>query len=600
MSAVVAHLNHSDLPGRTASMVEKGLDVQTGRAPGPIELLSATGAALGFRAHRASGVDHAGAAQRHTTNGDVFLVLSGFIDNLTEMQGKVGDHQPSPAETLLENYLSRGEGFIDHVGGAFAIAIWDERTRTGYLYRDRLGVEPLYYFVDTARGEIRASSELKGLFVDPKLPRRFDITAVPDLLNSTSRVPGTTVYRDYWEVKPGTALIIHKDRIAHRTYWEPPRRTTVPDLAEASETIRSLLHDATRRRMNQGSDATNQGFLLSGGLDSSLICSFASRNAGSSIDTYSFTYEDAAADFKADALHVSLDEPFVKTMAQALGSRHTDITVPNEQFEEALKKTVKARDLPGVGDLDVALMRMLEAVATDKNVVFSGEAADDLFGGYPWFSGEYQRRGNTFPWLSGSAASSLLRDSIRRELDIDATLRSRYEAACTEARTTQGRSDGEARMRGVFWAELTRFLPFLLDRVDRMSAAAGVRVQLPFTDHRLVEYVWDLPYAMKTTGNIEKGILRKAGEGWLPTDIRTRRKSGFAVGKSPAYREAIQTALEHLTTRQSVVWDIADRDAVRNAVQSGAWADGTYSGPPILPRLVMLDIWSTEYNVSFV
>jgi len=115
-----------------------------------------------------------------------------------------------------------------------------------------------------------------------------------------------------------------------------------------------------------------------------------------------------------------------------------------------------------------------------------------------------------------------------------------------------------------------------------------------------VEYVWDLPYAMKTTGNIEKGILRKAGEGWLPTDIRTRRKSGFAVGKSPAYREAIQTALEHLTTRQSVVWDIADRDAVRNAVQSGAWADGTYSGPPILPRLVMLDIWSTEYNVSFV
>ena len=133
-----------------------------------------------------------------------------------------------------------------------------------------------------------------------------------------------------------------------------------------------------------------------------------------------------------------------------------------------------------------------------------------------------------------------------------------------------------------------------------MSAAAGVRVQLPFTDHRLVEYVWDLPYAMKTTGNIEKGILRKAGEGWLPTDIRTRRKSGFAVGKSPAYREAIQTALEHLTTRQSVVWDIADRDAVRNAVQSGAWADGTYSGPPILPRLVMLDIWSTEYNVSFV
>ena len=248
----------------------------------------------------------------------------------------------------------------------------------------------------------------------------------------------------------------------------------------------------------------------------------------------------------------------------------------------------------------MSLLRILASVSTQKSIVFSGEAADDIFGGYPWFAHEFQHPGKTFPWLRGSTASDLLRPDIRSALDLEATLRARSAAAVSDAQIGQDRDDVEAHMRGVFWSELTRFLPFLLDRVDRMAAAAGVRVMLPFTDHRLVEYTWDLPFHVKSVGDIEKGILRLAGRHRLPQSVAVRRKSGFAVGKSPAYRAAIDDAVRDLLTRESVVWELADRDRVRKLVASETWNDGKFSGPPILPRLVLLDIWTTDYSVSFV
>lgn len=383
-------------------------------------------------------------------------------------------------------------------------------------------------------GLLRASSEPKGLLVDQRIPRRFDLQAIPDLLNSSSRTPGTTVYRDLWEVRPGEILTFQAGRISQQVYWRLPKTLRSPTEHEAAEAVDELLAASVRRRALHSSGASGVGYLLSGGLDSSLIALIAAEDSPTPIDTYSFSYEDAETDFKPDALHVSLDAPFVDIMSEHIGSNHSALTVRNERFAESLRDTVHARDLPGVGDLDVAL------------------------------------------------------------------LRARSAAAVSDAQIGQERDDVEAHMRGVFWSELTRFLPFLLDRVDRMAAAAGVRVMLPFTDHRLVEYTWDLPFHVKSVGDIEKGILRLAGRHRLPQSVAVRRKSGFAVGKSPAYRAAIDDAVRDLLTRESVVWELADRDRVRKLVASETWNDGKFSGPPILPRLVLLDIWTTDYSVSFV
>lgn len=595
---------------REAQLVAEGLAKQSGRAPGGSDVQTVEGAVLGVRAsipiaQYGRGTDiresQRRASHRETAQGTVSLVLSGFVDNGPEVLAAAGlDAEASVADALLELYLEHGASFIEQVGGAFAIALWDGRNQRGHLLRDRLGIEPLYFAVVGREGLLRASSEPKGLLVDQRIPRRFDLQAIPDLLNSSSRTPGTTVYRDLWEVRPGEILTFQAGRISQQVYWRLPKTLRSPTEHEAAEAVDELLAASVRRRALHSSGASGVGYLLSGGLDSSLIASIAAEDSPTPIDTYSFSYEDAETDFKPDALHVSLDAPFVDIMSEHIGSNHSALTVRNERFAESLRDTVHARDLPGVGDLDVALLRILASVSTQKSIVFSGEAADDIFGGYPWFAHEFQHPGKTFPWLRGSTASDLLRPDIRSALDLEATLRARSAAAVSDAQIGQERDDVEAHMRGVFWSELTRFLPFLLDRVDRMAAAAGVRVMLPFTDHRLVEYTWDLPFHVKSVGDIEKGILRLAGRHRLPQSVAVRRKSGFAVGKSPAYRAAIDDAVRDLLTRESVVWELADRDRVRKLVASETWNDGKFSGPPILPRLVLLDIWTTDYSVSFV
>jgi len=529
---------------REAQLVAEGLAKQSGRAPGGSDVQTVEGAVLGVRAsipiaQYGRGTDtresQRRASHRETAQGTVSLVLSGFVDNGPEVLAAAGlDAEASVADALLELYLEHGASFIEQVGGAFAIALWDGRNQRGHLLRDRLGIEPLYFAVVGREGLLRASSEPKGLLVDQRIPRRFDLQAIPDLLNSSSRTPGTTVYRDLWEVRPGEILTFQAGRISQQVYWRLPKTLRSPTEHEAAEAVDELLAASVRRRALHSSGASGVGYLLSGGLDSSLIASIAAEDSPTPIDTYSFSYEDAETDFKPDALHVSLDAPFVDIMSEHIGSNHSALTVRNERFAESLRDTVHARDLPGVGDLDVAL------------------------------------------------------------------LRARSAAAVSDAQIGQERDDVEAHMRGVFWSELTRFLPFLLDRVDRMAAAAGVRVMLPFTDHRLVEYTWDLPFHVKSVGDIEKGILRLAGRHRLPQSIAVRRKSGFAVGKSPAYRAAIDDAVRDLLTRESVVWELADRDRVRKLVASETWNDGKFSGPPILPRLVLLDIWTTDYSVSFV
>jgi asparagine synthase (glutamine-hydrolysing) len=156
-------------------------------------------------------------------------------------------------------------------------------------------------------------------------------------------------------------------------------------------------------------------------------------------------------------------------------------------------------------------------------------------------------------------------------------------------------------MTRVFGIGLTRFLPFLLDRVDRMGAAAGLRTHLPFLDHRFVEEVWDLDYNLKCAQGIEKDLLRKAFTGWLPPEIIHRRKSGFAVVKNPAYTGEVVGYLGELLARRSEepLFQIVDPDRLSAVLAGTGWADGTFSAPPILPRLVMLDLWMKEYSVRF-
>jgi asparagine synthase (glutamine-hydrolysing) len=253
-----------------------------------------------------------------------------------------------------------------------------------------------------------------------------------------------------------------------------------------------------------------------------------------------------------------------------------------------------------VGDLDMALLRLFDSVSGHSREVFSGEGADDLFGGYPWFAAEAARPGSGFPWLQGTQSFRFLAPEIRESTSLQDELTQRWHAADAELAVLPRRGPQQDHMDKVYYMELTRFLPFLLDRVDRMSAAAGLRVQLPFTDHRLVERVWRLPQSVKSAGGMEKGLLRQAFQGMLPAEVAWRKKSGFAVGKSPHYLQAMSDYVrDAFTDGSSPVAGLLDGEYLRQFTGTGSWADGAFSGPPILPRLVMLDMWARLYHVDF-
>lgn len=613
MSAIVTSFYQYKSPDKCSQeyFINEGLKAMSTRAPGTIEILrNDEYTVLGQRESRVlsnQGWSSKGIAYCKINERAVSLVVSGYIDNVDEISNSLGVTKEacdsSVAMLLLKAYIQNGKIFINKVGGSFAIVIRDSLNDELHLIRDRLGIEPLYFWNSRQAGKILAASEPKAIINDPEFPRVFDESAIIDLFNTTSRIPGTTVYKYLYEVRPGEILSFKDGRMISTRYWMLPQSSKkVTDKIEAAEAIKCLLNESVKRRVN--TNGVSQAFLLSGGLDSSIICTSAKSLLGmeKKLSTFSFAYPQEELNFKSDALHSSLDGPYVEIMKKYLDTSHEKIVIHNTDFRDALEKTVLARDLPGVGDLDITLLWLFQNIKErGTNEVFSGEGADDVFGGFPWFDVEAKSPCNTFPWLNGTKASSFLNPAIRENYNFDEKMKTRWEMVATEMPYIDNENPMQQHMDKLFYMQITRFLPFLLDRVDRMSAAAGLRAQLPFLDHRLIEYVWDLDYKIKTEHNIEKGILRKAFEKSLPKEIAWRKKSGFSVVRNQNYTSAVINYVKEMMSEgdSNVVSQIVDMKYLSEFINKIEWSDGKLSAPPILPRIVMFDLWVKLYGMKF-
>src|SRR5262249_54354918 len=157
-------------------------------------------------------------------------------------------------------------------------------------------------------------------------------------------------------------------------------------------------------------------------------------------------------------------------------------------------------------EIETSLLLLFEAIKPHATVVLSGESSDEMFGGYPWFYMEEHMPTSGFPWTQADARSKLLSSDARLRIRPEEYARARYSDALAEVPRLSGESPREARSRDIFYLNITRFLPFMLDRKDRMGMAASVEVRVPFCDRRLVEYVWNVPWSMKFAGGIEKGL----------------------------------------------------------------------------------------------
>ena len=307
----------------------------------------------------------------------------------------------SDTEVVLKAYIRWKKDCLSRFNGIFAFAVWEKKGRRIFFARDRMGVKPFFY---SFRNETFVfGSEIKALLEYPGVEPVIDRNGIAELLFvGPGRTPGCGVFRDISELKPGQCGTFSADGLHIETYWRLKDRIHTDSFEETAERVRFLVTDAIRRQLV--SDVPI-GTFLSGGLDSSIISAVAAdhfRKQGERLDTFSVTYTDNQKYFRTSRFQPTADEPYIRLMADFLGSNHHTFTVDNEQLAFALKQAVDARDLPGMADVDSSLLLFCEEIRRHVTVALSGECADEIFGGYPWYRDEKIRAAYGFPWAQST------------------------------------------------------------------------------------------------------------------------------------------------------------------------------------------------------
>jgi asparagine synthase (glutamine-hydrolysing) len=582
-------------------------DTMACRGPDEGGLWLSPRAALGHR--RLAVIDIEGGKQPMSTDVDspaVVLTYSGEVYNFRELREQLQSaghvfRTTSDTEVVLRSYLEWGQDCPARFNGMFAFAVWDDERQELLLVRDRLGIKPLYYMPYPTG--LLFGSEPKALLANPLFRPELDDVGLAELFGlNKGRTPGHGVYRGLHQLLPGHIMRVNRDGLHPACYYRLTSHRHEDDLATTVESVRSLLEDIVERQLIADVPLCS---LLSGGLDSSAITALAARSLerrrhpGKPV-TFAVDFEKNETFFRPSAQRPSLDRPFVHLMVDHLGAEHTDIVLNPDDLGCQQALTIGARDLPGNGDMDASLYLLCREVRRHSTVALSGEGADEVFGGYPWFRDPPPASVRNFPWRSTIPdIADLLSDDVRRSIHLDEYVEDRYAEALAEVPHLEGEQDDDRRVRELSYLTLSRYLPMMLDRKDRMSMAVGLEVRVPYCDHRLVDYVWNIPWSMRTTGGIEKGILRRAVADMLPEAVATRRKSGFPAIQDPAYDEALMVRLQDwMADASSPLEPLIDRGRLTALIEDDTVAQvGWRRSRALAKNLLEVDAWMRRYHV---
>ncbi|MEV6208395.1 asparagine synthase (glutamine-hydrolyzing) [Kitasatospora sp. NPDC051914] len=585
------------------------------RGPDGAGLYLARHAALGHR--RLAVIDPPGGAQPMAAEEDghipAVLTYGGEVYNHRELRAELelAGHRfrtRSDTEVVLRAYLQWGPAFTDRLNGMYAFALWDARSEELLLVRDRMGVKPLYYH-RTADGVV-FGSEPKALFAHPAIRPQTDLAGLRELLGAT-RTPGHTVYRGIAEVEPGQLVTVRRAGTVARRYWALEAREHTDDLPATVATVRGLLEDTVRRQLI--SDVPLCA-LLSGGLDSSAVTALAARSLDADgrgpIRTFDVDFTGQSEGFRPDTMRGTPDGPYARLLAAHVGAEHRTVELDSAALSDPAHRAaaLRARDLPfDFGDMDTSLLLLFREVRRESTVALSGESADELFGGYPWFHDPALIASATFPWaallartagLGAGPREGLLGPGLLAELDLEAYRADRYREAVAAVPQLPGTDPVERRMRELTHLSLTRFVRILLDRKDRLSMACGLEVRVPFCDHRLVEYVFNAPWQTKVFDGREKSLLRAAVRDLLPDAVADRPKSPYPAIQDTRYPRALQAALGRLAADPAApAAALLDRRATADALASGADPQYARAATEVV---LGLDEWLRTYNLSLV
>ncbi|MFE2181879.1 asparagine synthase (glutamine-hydrolyzing) [Streptomyces sp. NPDC059455] len=556
-------------------------------------------AALGHR--RLAVIDLPGGAQPmavDTADGPVSMVYSGEAYNFTELRDELRRRghsftTDSDTEVVLRGYVEWGESLTEKLNGMYAFAIWDSRTEKLVMIRDRMGIKPFYYY-ETDDG-VLFGSEPKAILANPLVAPEVGLDGLREIF-SFAKTPGHAIWKGMKELRPGHIAVVDRNGLREQAYWRLEVSEHTDDQEATVAHVRELLEDIIARQLVADVPRCT---LLSGGLDSSAMTSLAARKLGEHgeiVRSFAVDFPGQAENFRAIDVAPSVDTPYVHAVAEHVKCDHRDIVLDGSALSDPAVRqaAIAARDLPiGLGDRDNSLYLLFKAVREQSTVALSGESADEVFGGYPWFHDE-RREADTFPWLAGGLTlgdnKDLLSQDLTEKLDLDTYLRDHYLSALDEAPLKDGETGLEKRMRQVCYLHLTRMVNTLLDRKDRMSMAVGLEVRVPFCDHRLVSYVFNTPWSLKTFDGREKSILREATRDVLPESVANRKKSGYPGSFDPAYLAAIRRQAGDLITSGHQALELCRVETLREALDAPAEVITTQQRA-IIERALDLAAW---------
>lgn len=539
------------------------------------------------------------------------IVFNGEIYNMEELKAELllegaTFKTTSDTEVILEGYMLHGKDYIKRLNGIFAIALWDSAPEKLFLFRDRLGIKPLFYTI--TGGTVVFSSEIKGLFAYPGMQPVLDRDGMCEVFAlGPAKSYGKGVFKDVFEVLPGQSITLGRTSCTKEFYWKLKSRPHKDSFEKTIEKTAWLVEDAVKKQML--SDIPICTF-LSGGVDSSLvtaICAKELKKQGKVLNTFSFDFVDNNNYFKSNTFQPSQDRPFVEQMTAFAGTNHRFLECSNQEQLDCLFKAVDARDLPCMADVESSMLYFCSKVTDYNKVTLTGECADEIFGGYPWFHSKEAFRTDAFPWsMSMEPRQTLLDDNVIRELHMEEYARAAYEKTIQETPVLAGDTPEEKRRREIAYLNLRWFMVTLLDRMDRTSMYNGLEARVPLADYRIVEYIFNVPWQMKCPDGIVKGLLRYAGEGLLPKEILWRKKSPYPKTYDPAYEKLVGNRLKEILDDANApirpLLDIKKVDAFLNSPcnYGKPWYGQLMAGPQMLAYMLQVNYWLEKYHVRIV
>lgn len=539
---------------------------------------------------------------------DYTLVYNGELYNTKELRKEIEAlgyefKGHSDTEVLLASYVCFGKRCVEKLNGIYAFAIWDNLKEELFLVRDRMGVKPLFYY--NYEGGIIFGSQISTILSHPMVKHVIDEDGLSELfMLGPGRTPGSGVIKDVKELKPGEFLRLSKAGINIKTYWTLEAKEHVDNMKDTKERTRELIIDAIERQLV--SDVPLCCF-LSGGLDSSIISAVAAKyfekEGKGQLTTYSVNYIDNDKYFTKSIFQPNSDEEYIQLMSKFINSNHHNIELNNFDLAMALEEAMEARDLPGMADIDSSLMLFCKEIKKDFTVGVSGECADELFGGYPWYHNEKILFEETFPWSRTlELRHNILKDGIIK--NGDEYVLDRYLATVRSTSKLSTDSPLDSRMREMFMLNLYWFMQTLLDRKDRMSMYNGLEVRVPFCDHNIVEYAYNMPWSIKSREGREKGIVREAMEGLLPEEILWRKKSPYPKTHNPIYMNIVcERVREILNDKTSIAAQLLNTNTVKAIMENPnsleqPWYGQLMRAPQVLAYIIQLDSWFKKFNID--